>query len=387
MHKKRILLFDTITDGHHPDYLYNLMLYFGGREDVELLIVTGEKFLQFLDQYTLDGALPWTNIFLHTIPLSQLTNIHQKLIYRRSVVEWNLMLQYAEDLKADKALVMYMDYFQLGMILGKKASIDLSGICFRPDFTKNDTSFYGKVKKYMLKLAMNSGNLKTLFTLDARILSEIQALSDQTKVVSLCEPIQLFDIKEEEVQVFKSNVPVSTNKIRLINFGFLDERKGIEVFLEACKYLTEEEISQISLRLIGPVELSYQAKIEARLNEIKSLEVHTIWGYLPAREVQIAFEQSDWALVLYQNHIGSSSVVVRAALAGKPTLATNMGQIGELIQEKHLGISVDVSNAKAVAKALSDIIAQNTAIDHVAIKQFANENSIQAFGNAIENGL
>jgi glycosyltransferase involved in cell wall biosynthesis len=387
MQKKRIILFDTITDGHHPDYLYNLMLYYGGNSAIELWVITGEYFTNYLKQFQPEGKSAWENIFFRLIPQKEIDALHQKSIYQRSIIEWNLMLKHAEDLDADHVLVMYLDYFQLGIILGKTTNLSISGIYFRPNFTQNTHSLYGKIKKLVLKLAMNTGKLKHLFVLEAPVQKELQKLSSKVQVHVLCEPVQCFDVNEEERQKFAQKYPQKKPKIDFLNFGYLDERKGIEVFLEACQHLSSEQIEHISLTLVGPVHPEYQSKIEAQIAQVKDLEVRRIWGYLPAREVQMAFDSTDWVLVLYRNHLGSSSVLVRAALAGKPVLSTHLGQIGQLTNTQDLGAVVDILETKDLANLLVKIIDQKMEIHHASIEKFASENSIKAFGDAINQAL
>ena len=384
MQKKRIVLFDTITDGHHPDYLYNLMLYYGGNPAVELWVITGESFTNYLKQFQPEGQSAWENVFIRLIPQAEISALHQKSIFLRSVFEWNLMLKHAQELRADHVLVMYLDYFQLGIILGKTTTLSISGIYFRPNFTQNPRSLYGKIKKNVLKLAMNSGKLKHLFVLEAPVQKELQKFSSKVQVHVLCEPVQYFDVNEAEKEAFDLKYPQKKSKIDFLNFGYLDERKGIEVFLEACQHLSPAQIEQISLTLVGPVHPEYQSKIEAQIAQLKGLEVRKIWGYLPAREVQIAFDSTDWVLVLYRNHLGSSSVLVRAALAGKPVLSTHLGQIGQLTNTHDLGAVVDIHETKDLANLLVKIIDQKMEIHHASIEKFASENSIKAFGDAIE---
>ncbi|MHA8050490.1 glycosyltransferase family 4 protein [Aquirufa sp. ROCK-SH2] len=387
MFSKRILLFDTITDGHHPDYLYNLILYYSEKPGVELNIVSGEAFIQYLKQYFSEGILPWKNIKIHTIPSKELQEIHQKSIYLRSFLEWRLMKKYAHQLGIKKVLLMYMDYFQLGIIFGRKSGLDISGIYFRPDFIKSPTGFYAKFKRLIFQAAMSSGNIKNLFILEEKIVPALKKLSSKTRVSAICEPIQLFPISENQTIEFSKKHQLPKEKLIFLNFGYLDERKGIEVFLEACQLLKKEHLKAIALVLIGPTKPDYQAKIEELIEKNKELSTYPIWGYLPANEVQIAFNLADWALVLYQNHLGSSSVLVRAALSGKPVLGTHLGQIGELTRNKKLGLAVDASNPIEIAKNLADIIENRVLIDHKAIQQFANENSIQAFGDAVNETI
>jgi glycosyltransferase involved in cell wall biosynthesis len=111
--------------------------------------------------------------------------------------------------------------------------------------------------------------------------------------------------------------------------------------------------------------------------------VITLFGYLPAQEVQICFELADVVLMLYQGHTGMSSVLVRAAMAGKAMLGTELGMIGELIRARGLGKVVDASDALAVGNALRDIQTAGLQVNEGACQQVAQENSLETFGATI----
>ena len=38
--KQRLLLFDTILDGHHPEYLIHLIGYYSSRPEVDVIVAT-----------------------------------------------------------------------------------------------------------------------------------------------------------------------------------------------------------------------------------------------------------------------------------------------------------------------------------------------------------
>jgi hypothetical protein len=107
----RILLFDTITDGHHPDYLIHLIGFYSGNQEVELFVATGESFKSQFDARQKDENNPWgDNVTFLGIPTDQLNSIHSKPIYLRSIIEWNMLVETAKEMNASHALLMYFDY-------------------------------------------------------------------------------------------------------------------------------------------------------------------------------------------------------------------------------------------------------------------------------------
>jgi glycosyltransferase involved in cell wall biosynthesis len=382
--KHRILLFDTILDGHHPDYLMHVIEYFSGRPDVEVVVVSGEKFKADVDARRAADQLVWgSNVTFAGIPMDQIARLHAMNIYRRSFVEWNLVLEYARVHKATHILLMYFDYFQLAAWLGKRSPIPVSGISFRTDFFAEATGFYPKFKKWMLGRALQSGQIKNLFCLVQSLVPAIKRMAGPAHVEALCDPIKSYVISQEARAAFRKKHGIPTDKKVYLNFGFLDDRKGIEVFLKACGQLPPSEHAHMCLVLAGPIAPAYLPQIEKAIAQVPTLQVITLFGYLPAQEVQICFELADVALMLYQGHFGMSSVLVRAAMAGKPMLGTDLGMIGDLIRSRSLGMEVDATDYLVVGNALRQIQTDGMHVDPAVLQRVAQENSVQTFGDTI----
>ena len=382
--KHRILLFDTILDGHHPDYLTHVIGYFSGRPNTEVIVVSGQKFKEDFDARRIADQLVWgDNVTFSGIPMDQIARLHATNIYRRSFLEWKLMLEYVVAHQATHALLMYFDYFPLAAWLGKRSPIPISGISFRTDFFKEATGFYPQLKKWLLARALQSGQIHSLFCLVQSLVPTIRQIAGPARVEALCDPIKSYVISSEIREKFRVKHAIPKGKKIYLNFGFLDDRKGMEVFLEACKQLPPSEHENMCLVLAGPIAPAYRPQIEAAIAQVPALQVITLFGYLPAQEVQICFELADVVLMLYQGHTGMSSVLVRGAMAGKAMLGTEMGMIGDLIRERGLGKVVDAADALAVGNALRLIQTEGLVVDAVVCQQVAQENSLNTFGATI----
>ena len=358
--------------------------YFSGRPDVEMVVVSGEKFKAYVDARRAADQLVWgSNVTFAGIPMDQIARLHGMNIYRRSFVEWNLVLDYTAKYHATHILLMYFDYFQLAAWLGKRSPIPVSGISFRTNFFAEASGFYPKFKKWMLGRALQSGQIQNLFCLVQSLVPAIQRMAGPAHVEALCDPIKSYEILPEVRAAFREKQGIPADKKVYLNFGFLDDRKGIEVFLKACSQLPPSEHAHMCLVLAGPIAPAYLPEIEKAIAQVPTLQVITLFGYLPAQEVQICFELADVALMLYQGHFGMSSVLVRAAMASKPMLGTDLGMIGELIRSRSLGMTVDATDYLAVGNALRQIQTDGMHVDPAALQRVALENSIKAFGDTI----
>jgi glycosyltransferase involved in cell wall biosynthesis len=386
--KQRILLFDTILDGHHPDYLSYLIGYFSGQPSIEVYVVSGESFKTEFNKRQEEEERVWgSNIHFLPINSREIARIHKKSIYLRSFIEWRLMLKYALEVNASHAIIMYFDYFQLGAWLGKRAHLPVSGILFRPAIAGTNTGIYASLKSWILKKALRAGQIKNLFCLVPAAVPLIQAYTHQVSVRELCDPIRVFQIDDVRLQAWKEKLQLPTSKKIYLNFGHLDNRKGIEVFLKACEALDVNILSEMALWLVGPIRPDYQQSIDDAISRVPGLQVIRNYGYLPAPEVQMCFQSADVILAIYQEHVGSSSILVRAAMSEKPVLGSDFGTMGELIVQKELGLALDASSPEKVKEGILLFQSSAVAFSKDKSSSFAQENSIQNFGDTIRQGI
>jgi len=377
--KQRILLFDTILDGHHPEYLIHLIGYYSGRPDVDVIVATGASFQEeFAKRQSAEQLIWGKNIQFYPIPESFL---YRGNIAYRSYKEWNLMLGIAAETQATQALLMYVDYFPLGAILGKSAPIPVSGISFRPP--QKIQGLFDALKHKIWQAMLRSGQITRIFSLVHAAVPVLNALSEQTQAIPLADPVVQLPIHSAQIADFRLAHGIPANKKVYLNFGQLDQRKGIEAFLLACHQLAEHELQQMCLFLAGPIEVNYAAKINRLLQELPALQVVKLFDSLHYPSIELCFEVADVVLLTYQGHMGMSSVLIRAALAGKPVIATSLGTIGATVETYGLGLAVDPANSKDFAKALTSQLMTDAAGQAELVRQ----NSVEAFVLTIAQGI
>jgi glycosyltransferase involved in cell wall biosynthesis len=377
--KQRILLFDTILDGHHPEYLIHLIGYYSSRPEIELIVATGPTFqADFIKRQELEQLVWGDNIQFYPIPAHL---IFTGNIFLRSVKEWNLMLSIAKETQATKALLMYVDYFPFGAIFGQRAHIPVAGISFRPP--QEGEGLFNYIKQKIWQSMLASGQIKQIFSLVHTAVPVLKSLSANAQSIVLADPVIQLPLSPKQILDFHNSLGITKNKKVFLNFGQLDQRKGIEAFFRACKQLSSAEIKRICLLLAGPIDPSYQERIEFLMSELPELEVKTLYGYLHYPEVELCFEIADVVLVTYQGHMGMSSVLIRAAMAGKPVIGTHLGAIGTTIEAYQLGKAIDPSNVVQFAQALTGKFKTNVKLQ----KELAIQNSVEAFTLTIAKGI
>ncbi|MCZ2481407.1 glycosyltransferase [Aquirufa nivalisilvae] len=385
----RLSIFDSIDDGHHTDYLAYLIHQFSQKPDVELLLIVPESFIQsFKKNRQIWGFDLGNNIHFHPLDAPTVQRLHGQSIYKRSLAEWNLYVDISEAWEASHGLLMYFDYFQLGMLLGKKAHFQLGGIYFRPNFYYRKASWTSAfIKKWMLRLSTFRSSMKVLFSLDHKAVKHIRPLLGKTQVLRISDPVRAYEVSAEELSAFREQWHIPANKKVCLIFGYLDPRKGIEAFLQATQHLTADELSQICLLVAGAISPAYQAHLEKLFQQFPEVEVIPIFQEIKGKDIQLCFEAADLVLMLYQNHVGMSSVLVRASISQKVVLGTHYGLLGKLIQSMQLGLVVDAQNPIQIAEQLEQYLNLGIGYSKEQMEKMAHENSELAFANTLYQGL
>ncbi|TBH76481.1 glycosyltransferase [Aquirufa nivalisilvae] len=385
----RLSIFDSIDDGHHTDYLAYLIHQFSQKPDVELLLIVPESFIQsFKKNRQIWGFDLGNNIHFHPLDAPTVQRLHGQSIYKRSLAEWNLYVDISEAWEASHGLLMYFDYFQLGMLFGKKAHFQLGGIYFRPNFYYRKASWTSAfIKKWMLRLSTFRSSMKVLFSLDHKAVKHIRPLLGKTQVLRISDPVRAYEVSAEELSTFREQWHIPANKKVCLIFGYLDPRKGIEAFMQATQHLTADELSQICLLVAGAISPAYQAHLEQLFQQFPEVEVIPIFQEIKGKDIQLCFEAADLVLMLYQNHVGMSSVLVRASISQKVVLGTHYGLLGKLIQSMQLGLVVDAQNPIQIAEQLEQYLNLGIGYSKEQMEKMAHENSELAFANTLYQGL
>ncbi len=384
-----IVLFDTDSRGHHADYLTYLIAYHQANLDVSLVVVTDERLVLKLQKQFANST---QNLTFDGIPATEIQQLHQASIFKRSYQEWQLFCRYAAKYQATQGLLMYFDVFQLGLLLGSKPPCPVAGIYFRPDFHYKAVGFKAKLnafrKKEMLRLILGRKVIKTLFSLDKTAVGIVQAFAKQTNVLPVSDPVQVYSSNNSELTALRESLGLTDERKTLLLFGFLDERKGIENVLEAFKLLEKEVLAKIQLLLVGVIDPHYKQQIESEIQKLPTeVSIKTVFEEIKGEKIQRYFEVSDYVLALYQQHVGMSQIIIRAAISQKPLLASNFGLIGELVQTKSLGKTTDSANPEEIATLFRQAVVAEIPIDRKSMQQFAAENTDTAFAKTIFDTL
>jgi glycosyltransferase involved in cell wall biosynthesis len=121
---------------------------------------------------------------------------------------------------------------------------------------------------------------------------------------------------------------------------------------------------------------------------VEQQRICTVDRFVSSREFVEGIAAMDVACVPYVRHIGSSSIVIRAAAAGRPVLASDFGWCGKLVPMLGLGRTVEIENKAAFSQAIAESLAESDAfVPTERAQRFARFHSPQNFRNTWAQGL
>ena len=395
------MLFDLDTDGHHSIYIQHLVEYWlRNRPMGRLFVVVSPSFVQTFPNIANVPKMSRARFIAVGNDEYDVVRKSQSKIARR-YNEWGLINRYARQLNADRCLIMYFDHLQLPFILGRKPPCPVSGIYFRPSFHYNSfpgyaTTYASKLRQliywHMLVRVLTRPYLKNLFCLDPFGTRYIKKLIPEAKILPLPDPVQIYDSEHSSKERLKASLGVARTRRIFLLFGAITRRKGVYQVLKSLALLPRSVGERLCLMIVGPVKPAETARLLSQIDQLRktsTVEIILQNGFVSDRCAEPYFQISDVVIALYQNHVGSSNVLLRAAATGRPVLASHFGLIGEMVRTYNLGITVDASAPPEIAKAVIALVEHDPTetFDYVAAKQLAAENSTNRFTHTLFQNL
>ena len=389
-----LLLFDLNPTGHHPGYLQHLIRYWDADYGRLVAVVSLDFPEKHPDIAALTARIPGAELRpIRPDEGAALAVIPNFL--KRMAAEWRLMVTYAELEEADHVLLMYLDQFQLALFTEKGPHCPVSGILFRPTLHypalgHPPLGWRERVrelkKKATLRLALRNRRLHTVFSSDSFCFDALRRFAPRLRYVALPDPVQVYPVEEATAIRLQMRADLPPDRKTLLLFGHLDSRKGLGPLAAALAQLPEATRERLTIWLVGPLEKS-QEPFEKKMTELPGLEVRRHHDFVPDERIQAYFQAADGILALYQRHIGGSAVLVRAAAAERPALASDYGLVGQLVRTHGLGLALDATRPAAIARALTEFLETDPLGNPEQMRNFATQNRASEYARVIFEAL
>ncbi len=406
----RFMLFDLDARGHHPGYIQHLVKYWCQHDlPGHLDVLVSQTFMQrHANIVSLANDCPSVRF----VPITKAEQA--KLVssddlassFRGRIVrafqEWRLLRKYAISLGTTHIFLMYLDSILLRLALGIKFPCPVSAIYFRPLLhyalfpnynPEGKEGFWQWRDRVCLARFLPQSKLQTLFCLDQFAVEYINQVYGSTKAVHLPDPVQRYAHSDAEAEQLRTQLGIEPGRSVFLMFGALEnDRKGLSQILDAIASLPPALCRRMTLLLSGTITAGERQKLDARiaqLTETLPIQIVTQYGFVSDEAIHPYFQISDVVLVPYQRHIGMSAILVRAAAAQKPVLATDFGVIGELTRHYQLGLAVDSTSPEEIAEAMMRYLLEipSELCNRSLQKQFADRNTAEQFASQIFQSL
>ncbi len=163
-------------------------------------------------------------------------------------------------------------------------------------------------------------------------------------------PLPVFSLFGEKVdkEEAKKNLNL-TDKKNILFFGFIRDYKGLDVLIEAFSFVRKE----LNIRLIVAGEFYEPEEKYLKLIASHNLEEDIVLkkDFIPSEEVKYYFSASDAVILPYKSATQSGIVQVAVNFC-IPVIATNVGGIGEVIEDGKTGYVVEKENPEKLAQAI-----------------------------------
>jgi glycosyltransferase involved in cell wall biosynthesis len=393
---RKILIFEPEAEGHTLEWLEAIIRLAASEcTDIELWLVVAEGLCSPLARLLPVAARD--RIRIVPLPAREARRCVGRPLARAGFWRWWTMRKYLRKTDAQHGLFLSIDLLTLPLALGLGArGKALSGVLFRPSVHYREIGPYRPTlgdrlrdlqKALLYPLMLRNRAVERILTLDPFFPVYAQSYYRHgDKVSALPEPCppQAKPTANDNDGDF-----VPAGRIGFLLFGYLAERKGPLVVLDALRLLPPEVDSRIAILFAGKVDPPLRPRLEQRRQALVQ-ERPDLWLRIDDRRLERAelaalVRRSDVILAPYQKFVGSSGVLMWAAANGRPVLAQDFGLVGRLTREHRLGISVDSCDPAQLAHEIARIVERGPAsfIDLPAATRFIATQTPQRFASVV----
>ncbi len=398
---RRLVVLEPDVEGHPREWLRHLISFTAamGSDYTVWLVVAPEVCRDLTAELATQSTA--------RVRLLALTENERRLCTHRwlavsGFARWWTMRRYLRLLGADAGHFLSIDHVSLPLALGfRAAGRRLGGILFRPSVHYPQLGYRrtrwrewlrdGR-KALLYQLMLLNDAVRVVLTLDPYFPSyAADRYIKGTKIKAVPDPAHP-PVNGTAEEAGLAERPPDDRMVFLL-FGYLTERKGVLVLLQALRGLPAGVARRVAVVLAGKVEPAIRAELLDLCRRV-TMEQPDIWLHLEDRrvstgELDALVRRSDVVLAPYQRFVGSSGVLLWAARLGKPILTQEFGLLGRLVKDYQLGLATDCGSPVALAAAIRSFVLGGAAafINAPAAHDFANSRTPQRFAQMVFESL
>ncbi|MCW5568597.1 MAG: glycosyltransferase [Dokdonella sp.] len=314
-----------------------------------------------------------------------------------ALTRWWLMRRYVRRTGAHAGHFLSLDYLCVPLALGLGlGGPQISGILFRPSvhyatlgpYRPNLGERLRDLRKALLyRLTLLNRHVAAVLSLDPYFPSyaglhyrhgaKVHAIPDPAyPSIGTCDRAEAVPARAAE-------------RCGLVMFGYLSERKGLLVLLDALGRIGPKVAASIAVNIAGRIDPVLRGPVAERVRHIAVVRPELIVRlddrWLPASELDCLVRASDVVLAPYQRFVGSSGVLLWAARTDLPLLTQDFGLLGRLVREHRLGLTTDTTDPDSLAHAIERMVTDGprTFIEPCAARSFVAAHTSGGFASSV----
>jgi glycosyltransferase involved in cell wall biosynthesis len=391
---RRLLFHAPAVGGHHSTFIrYLIEACAPGAADIQIGFVVPQQVRDQPELLEL-AAASGVQLFLQA-PERGITR------HAGPLLPWLQVRRALREFRATRVTFLYGDgILNTALPLQLPVGCPVSAIVFRSTIhyaaagfaalTPSET-LRAKRQLLALSLAQQHRELAELFWLDpfgaeymSRLNRTAQVGRGRTAAHSwLPDPVELVAPELAEIVELRRSLGIPDGRRVYLLFGPPNERKGTEQTLMAFLQMPEAQRLHMNLLIVGKATPDRRRELAPLIQQVRSAlhgALQWVDEVVPEAAVPGYFALADVVLVPYQRHVGSSGVLLRAAGAGKPVIASDYGLVGAWTRQNGLGAAVDCALADTLAAALLAVQTHGVVdFDAAATARFAEKFSKTEF--------
>ena len=394
--KREILVFEPDVEGHSQEWLQHLVDFVATNDQAAAIAVLAPPALCATLSRSIPPVADGRVRFIAMKPREVKLCSHRSLSLA-AFARWWVMRRYLKRSGADMGFFLCLDLLSLPLAFGLRThGKPLAGILFRPsvhyrafgDYRPGLGEWLRDMRKDVLyRMMLRNPAVATILSLDPFFPAHAaDHYRHGGKVQPLPDPAH--PAADSAATVVSADM-VPAGRIAFLLFGYLTERKGPLMVLDALRLLPQRIAARVAVLFAGRIDPAIREAIETRRDGL-AREQPDLWLRIDDRrldraELDSLVTQSAVILAPYQRFVGSSGVLLWAARAGRPVLAQSFGLVGRLTRDHRLGLVADSSDPVKLAAEIERMVdgGPQTFIDLSSAADFASSRTPHRFASQV----